>query len=160
MGGNMKIELKPQFDFDSKYEKVELETSESGILVNADGEKLKEGDVIQYRTNSQGAIDKITVLFEIKDKETEFKTTSGDMELIYGKVERKFADSINVSVNGGTVENYSLKGVKVVSVDTDKIANIVSISDAGEIQKFDELSPRRVLIRVYDHTVQEIVIVK
>lgn len=141
-------------------EKVEIETAESGILVNADGEKLKEGDVIQYRTNSQGAIDKITVLFQVKDKATEFKTTSGDMELIYGKVERKFADSINVSVNGGAVENYSLKDVKVVSVDTDKIANIVSVSDAGEIQKFDELSPRRVLIRVYDHQVMEIVIVK
>jgi len=141
-------------------EKVELETAESGILVNGDGVKLKEGDVIQYRTNSQGAIDKITVLFEVKNKATEFKTTQGDMELIYGKVERKFADSINVSVNGGTVENYSLNDVKVISVDTDKAVNMVTVSDAGEIQKFDELSPRRVLIRVYDHKVMEIVIVK
>ena len=141
-------------------EMVEVETAEKDILVNSDGKALQEGDVIQYRTNSAGAIDKISVLFEVKNKETEFKTVSGDMELIYGKVERKFADSINVSVNGGAVENYSLSNVKVVSVDTEKTTNIVTVSDAGEIQKFDELSPRRVLIRVYDHVVQEIVIVK
>lgn len=139
---------------------VEIETAESGILVNGDGEALKVGDVIQYRTNAQGAIDKITVLFQVANKATEFKTTSGDMELIYGKVEKKFADSINVSVNGGEVSNYSLKDVKVIAVDTANDSNSVTISDAGEIQKFDELSPRRVLIRVYDHKVMEIVIVK
>lgn len=141
-------------------EMIELETAESGLLVNASGESLQEGDVIQYRTNSAGAIDKITVLFEVKNKASEFKSTTGDMELIYGKVERKFADSINVSVNGGTVENYSLANAKIVSVDTEKTTNVVTIADAGEIQKFDELSPRRVLIRVYDHEVCEIVIVK
>lgn len=141
-------------------EEISIETAESNLLVNGDGDALQIGDVIQYRTNASGAIDKISVLFEVKNKATEFKTTSGDMELIYGKVERKFADSINVSVNGGAVENYSLKDVKVVSVDTENTINGVTISDAGEIQKYDELSPRRVLIRVYDHVVREIVIIK
>ena len=140
--------------------RIELETAESNTLVNASGEKLQTGDIIQYRTNSSGAIDKISVLFEVKDKAAEFKKTDGDMDLIYGKVERKFANSINVTVNNGAVENYSLDNVKVVSVDTEKTNNSVTVSDAGDIQKYDELSPRRVFIRIYDHVVKEIVIIK
>lgn len=140
--------------------RIELETAESNTLVNASGEKLQTGDIIQYRTNSSGAIDKISVLFEVKDKAAEFKKTDGDMDLIYGKVERKFANSINVTVNNGAVENYSLENVKVVSVDTEKTNNSVTVSDAGDIQKYDELSPRRVFIRIYDHVVKEIVIIK
>lgn len=155
----------------SKGEKVEkvyvaydgemtfFETSESGILVNEDGETLKAGDIIQFRTNSNGAIDKITVLFEVDEKSTEFTKTEGDMSLYYGKVEKKFSDSINVSVNG-TTENISVKDAKVVMVDTSKTTNIVSVVSSGDIQKYDELSPRRVFVRIYDDVVREIVIVK
>ncbi len=139
---------------------IALETSEKGILVNKDGQQLKSGDIIQFRTNSQGAIDRITVLFEVKDKATEFTTTDGDMRLIYGKVDRKFASSINVTVNGGAVENFSLDGVKVVSVDTTKSSNQVKLADAGDIQKYDAKSPRLVFIREYKDQVQEIVIVR
>ncbi len=137
-----------------------FETSESGVLVNKDGEALKVGDVIQFRTNSQGAIDKVTVLFEVKDKDTEFKSENGDMKLYYGKVEKKFASSINVSVNNGAIENFSIGNAKVVSIDTTKASNVVTIASAGDIQKYDELSPRKVLIRVYDDVVQEVIIVR
>ena len=41
MGGNMKIELKPQFDFDSKYEKVELEILKPTDEVDARLEKIE-----------------------------------------------------------------------------------------------------------------------
>ncbi len=139
---------------------IALETSEKGILVNENGEQLKAGDIIQFRTNSQGAIDRITVLFEAKDKATEFQKTDGDMRLTYGKVDRKFATSINVTVNGGNVENFSLEGVKVISVDTTKSSNQVKLADAGDIQKYDAKSPRLVFIREYKDQVQEIVIVR
>ncbi len=139
---------------------IALETAEKGILVNGEGEQLKAGDVIQFRTNSQGAIDKITVLFEVANKATEFSKTDGDMRLIYGKVDRKFASSINVTVNGGSVENFALDGVKVVSVDTTKSSTQVKLADAGDIQKYDAKSPRLVLIREYKDQVQEIVIVR
>ncbi len=139
---------------------IALETSEKGILVNAAGKALKAGDIIQFRTNSQGVIDRISVLFEVDDKGTEFSRTDGDMRLIYGKVDRKFASSINVTVNGGAVENFSLEGVKVISVDTTKSSNKVQLADAGDIQKYDAKSPRLVFIREYKDQVQEIVIVR
>ena len=139
---------------------IALETSEKGILVNGEGTQLKAGDVIQFRTNSQGVIDKISVLFEVDDKATEFTKTDGDMRLVYGKVDRKFASSINVTVNGGSVENFSLDGVKVVSVDTTKSSTQVKLADAGDIQKYDAKSPRLVLIREYKDQVCEIVIVR
>ena len=141
-------------------EMVSFETSEAGILVNKDGAALVPGDVIQFRTNSQGAIDKINVLFEVKNKGTEFTKEDGDMKLYYGKVEKKFASSINVSVDGGAVENFSIANAKVVSVDTTKSSNIVSLASAGDIQKYDELSPRKVFVRVYDDVVQEVIIVR
>lgn len=139
---------------------IALETAEKGLLVNESGNQLKAGDIIQFRTNAQGAIDKITVLFQVKDKATEFSKTEGDMRLTYGKVDRKFASSINVTVNGGAVENFSLDGVKVISVDTTKTSNQVKLADAGDIQKYDAKSPRLVFIREYKDQVQEIVIVK
>lgn len=139
---------------------IAMETSEKGILVNEAGEQLKAGDIIQFRTNAQGAIDRITVLFEVKNKGTEFTSTDGDMRLVYGKVDRKFASSINVTVNSGAVENFSLDGVKVISVDTTKSSNQVKLADAGDIQKYDAKSPRLVFIREYKDQVQEIVIVR
>lgn len=140
-------------------EMTSFETSEAGVLVNEEGKQLSNGDIIQFRTNSSGAIDKITVLFEVKNKGTEFTKTDGDMSIYYGRVEKKFSDSINLSVNG-KIENFSIKDAKVVSVDTEKTSNTVSIASAGDIQKYDELSPRRVFVRVYDDVVQEIIIVK
>ena len=141
-------------------EMVTFETSEAGVLVNEEGKALSVGDVIQFRTNSSGAIDKVSVLFEVKNKDTEFTKEDGDMKLYYGKVEKKFASSINVSVNGGNIENFSIANAKVVSVDTTKSANVVTLASSGDIQKYDELSPRKVFVRVYDDVVQEVIIVR
>ncbi len=140
-------------------EMTSFETSESGILVNESGNALKAGDIIQFKKNANGAIDKISVLFEASNKETEFTKTDGDMTLYYGKVEKKFSDSINLSVNGKT-ENLYVKDAKVVLADTTKSSNTVSIATLGDIQKYDELSPERVLVRVYDDVVREVIIVK
>lgn len=140
-------------------EMTSFETSESGILVNESGNALKAGDIIQFKKNANGAIDKISVLFEASNKETEFTKTDGDMTLYYGKVEKKFSDSINLSVNGKT-ENLYVKDAKVVLADTTKSSNTVSIATLGDIQKYDKLSPERVLVRVYDDVVREVIIVK
>ncbi len=139
---------------------IAMETSEKGVLVNEEGNQLKPGDIIQFRTNAQGAIDRISVLFEVKDKGTEFSKTEGDMRLTYGKVDRKFASSMNVTVNGGQVENFMLNSVKVISVDTTKTSNQVKLADAGDIQKYDAKSPRLVFIREYKDQVQEVVIIR
>ena len=145
-------------------EMIEIETATAGVLVNEDGEALKAGDIIQYRTNAQGAIDKIRVLFEAKDKTEQFMMpedgSKAELRIVYGQVDKKFANSINVSVNGSNPENFVIDGAKVISVDTSKSSNVVSLATAGDIQRYDALSPRLVFLRIYKDEVKEVVIVK
>lgn len=140
---------------------ISINTSEKGILVNEEGEALVEGDVIQFRQNTKGEIDKVKVLLSVSDKETE-KTDSSvkDLVTVYGKVEKKFTTSMNVSVNNADVENFSFDGAKIYVVDTNKPRNKVSIGDAGDIAKFDEQDPSRVFLKIYKDVVQEVVVVK
>ncbi len=136
-------------------------TSEEGILVNESSEQLKAGDIIQLKTNANGEIESIRVLFEIDNKATEAKTTvSEDLMTVYGKVTKKFTNSINVTVNGGTVENYSTVGAKVYEVNSSKTTNPIKVAEAGDITQYDELDVSRVFIRIYKDEVKEIVIVR
>ncbi len=142
-------------------EKKTLSTTDEGILVNGDGEQLKAGDIIQVKTNAKGEIESIRVLFEIADKETEAKTTvADDLITVYGKVVKKFANSINVSVNGGAVENYATSGATVYEVNTTKTTNPVRVAEAGDITQYDELDVSRVFLRIYKDEVKEIIIVR
>lgn len=83
-----------------------------------------------------------------------------DLVTVYGKVEKKFTTSMNVSVNNADVENFSFDGAKIYVVDTNKPRNKVSIGDAGDIAKFDEQDPSRVFLKIYKDVVQEVVVVK
>lgn len=142
-------------------EKVSFEAEDSGLLVNEDGEQLKTGDVIQVRTNAKGKIQSIRVLFEVADKATEKSTViADDLQIVYGKVVKKFADSVNVTVNGGAVTNYGITNATVYEVNTSKSANAIKAVTPGDIPQYDELDESRVLIRVYKDEVKEIVIVK
>lgn len=142
-------------------EKVSFETEETGILVNEDGDALKTGDVIQVRTNAKGQIQSIRVLFEAADKATESLTSiSDDLQIVYGKVTKKFANSINVTVNGGAVTNYAISDATVYELNTAKASNAIKVVTPGDIPQYDELDESRVLIRVYKDAVKEIVIVK
>ena len=134
---------------------------ETGILVNEDGDALKTGDVIQVRTNAKGQIQSIRVLFEAADKATESLTSiSDDLQIVYGKVTKKFANSINVTVNGGAVTNYAISDATVYELNTAKASNAIKVVTPGDIPQYDELDESRVLIRVYKDAVKEIVIVK
>ena len=136
-------------------------TTEDGILVNESDEQLKAGDIVQLKTNANGEIESIRVLFEAANKGTEAKTTvSEDLVTVYGKVTKKFTNSINVSVNGGAVENYSTDGVTVYEFNSDKTTNPVKVAEAGDITQYDELDVSRVFIRIYKDEVKEMVIVK
>ncbi len=142
-------------------EKKTFSTTEEGILVNGDSEQLKAGDIIQIKTNSKGEIESIRVLFEVDDKATEVKTTvAEDLITVYGKVVKKFTNSINVSVNGGAVENYSTQGATVYEVNTAKTTNPVRVAEAGDITQYDELDVSRVFLRIYKDEVKEIIIVR
>ena len=137
-------------------------SDEMGVFVKEDDSTpLQTGDVIQFKLNSRGEIDAIDVLFDSSDMETEFRTESEDgLETVYGKVEKKFSNSINVSVEGESSANYSLNGAVVYKYDSKKSTNKVTLAEAGEISKYDEADPQRVFIRIYKDEVKEIVIVR
>lgn len=144
-------------------EKIEILTEDTDILVKNGSEKLQPGDIIQYTTNAKGEINKITVLFDINAKDTEFYASYGsadEMAIVYGKVTKKFASSVNVSVDGGSAINYNLANATVYKFDTTR-NNRLTITDAGEIAKWEEgANEQRVFIRIYKDEVKEVVIVE
>ena len=136
-------------------------TAEEGVLVNGEGERLSAGDILQLKTNAKGEIEDIRILFEISTKDTEAKTEiDEDLVTVYGKVMKKFANSINVSVDGGEVENYAISGATVYEFDSSKTKEPVSVAEIGDITQYDELDESRVFIRIYKDQVKEIVIVR
>ncbi len=144
-------------------EKLELITEDTSVLEH-EGSLVEQGDIIQYRVNSAGEIEKINVLFEAakaNEKDT-FKTTvdeRNDIELVYGIVNKKFSGSINVQ-NANGISNYSTEGANVYLFDAEKTKNQVTVVDASEIGKYDDADPTAVFIRVVESEVKEIVIVK
>ncbi len=145
-------------------EYVSLFTSEDDILVKTEGEKkvsLKQGDIIQYKTNASGEIDGITVLFDIANKETEKEVNHSDkMTTLYGKVTKKFSNSFNLQVADGSVQNFSFGDAVIYRVDTTKSTKQITVGDSSDISKYDESTNERVFVRIYDNVVQEIVVVK
>ena len=146
---------------DGEEKQILAETS--GLLVKGeDNKKLETGDIIQYKTNDKGEIVKIRVLFDIATKATEKNETPvEDLEIVYGKVVKKFTNSINVTVNDGAVRNIVIPSdVKVYSVDTTQTKNKVTVATTGDIQAYDADEGNRVFVRIYDEVVKEIVVIK
>ncbi len=142
-------------------EKKSFVTAEDGILVNAEGEKLQPGDIIQMKTNAKGEIENIRVLFESANMQTESaQVIDEDLVTVYGKVTKKFTNSVNVSVNGGTVVNYRTDNAKVYEFNSKKTTNPIKVAEAGDIPQYDEMDESRVFIRIYKDEVKEIVIVR
>lgn len=143
--------------------KIEIMAEDEGILVKGNEEKtLEAGDIIQYVTNADGEITNIRVLFDIDSKNTEAEVQAAEnLKTVYGKVTKKFANSVNVSVNGGEVKNYELSSdVTVYSVDTKLSKNNVSSAGLGDIQAYDEDEGNRLFLKIYKDTVTEVVIIK
>lgn len=142
-------------------EKKSFVTTADDILVNGEGAALQAGDIIQVKTNAKNEIESIRVLFEAKNKATEgTQTIEEDLVTVYGKVMKKFANSINVSVNGGAVANYAIDGAKVYEFNSSKTTNPIKVVEPGDIPQYDELDASRVFIRIYKDEVKEIVIVR
>ena len=141
---------------------TELDAISDSILVKGEGKKLEAGDIIQYKLNSKNEIAGIRVLFDKTAKSTEFiAEPDEDMHIVYGKVTKKFSDSVNVSVNDESVVNYSIgEGVNVYSVDTQSTRKPVSTASIDDISIYDEDEGNRIFIKIIDQTVKEIVIVK
>ncbi len=143
-----------------KGESVSFLGSRAGIFVTEGGSKLAVGDIIQFKTNIRGEIDTVSVLLDASDS-TEFKTESEDgLVTIHGKVMKKFTNSVNVSVNGGEVDNYTLNNVTIYKYDSEKKNSKVSVASAADITKYDEADGQTLFIRIYKDEVKEMVIIK
>lgn len=142
--------------------KIELQTSEKGLLVKGEAKKaLEKGDIIQYKTNAKGEISTIRVLLDISTKSTQFSAEPAkDMNIIYGRVNAKFASSMNIKVNDGAEQNIVFGDAKIYVVDNTRTNNIVVEGTTGDIQKYDSADPYHVFVKIYKDVVQEIIVVK
>lgn len=126
-----------------------------------DRKPLEQGDIIRYSTNSAGEVDRFEVLMNVSEKTAEFsKDLDSDTTIVYGKVDKKFSGSINVSVNGANTANYATAGATVYSYDSSKVDSEISVVTPDDIQKYDEADAKRVFLKIYKDEVKEIVIVK
>ncbi len=132
------------------------------IITKESGKLIKNGDIIQYKTNTNGEIASIRVLLDIEAKANEKEETPVEnLSIVYGKVTKKFTDSVNVTVNDGTVKNIQIpKDAIVYSVDSTQSKNNIEVAAFGDIQTYDEDEGNRIFIRIYKDVVQEVVIVK
>lgn len=142
-------------------EKV-LFTNEEGVLVKGD-KALKTGDLIQYKTNAAGEIVSVRVLMDIDTRATEFaKELSDNLDIVYGRVTKKFSDSINVTAGETSNVNYKISDeVKIYEVDTTSGSKTnVTIASKGDIAVFDEDEGNRIFLKLYKDAVVEAVIIK
>ncbi len=139
---------------------VELTATDTTIFVKGDNKKLEQGDIFQYSTNAKGEVDNITLLFDSDAMTTEFTNEiSTDLTTVYGRVTKKFADSVNVSVNG-SVRNYSTADALVYEYNSQRKTGNISVVTAGDIEVFEEGNEVRVFIKIFEDQVTEIVIVR
>ncbi len=140
--------------------RVELMSSDKTVFTKSGDTKLDRGDIFQYSTNAKGEVDKITLLFDSADKTTEFsKNISADLDTVYGRVTKKFAESVNVSVNG-TVQNYSTRDVIVYEYNSTSKNNNVNVVTSGDIEVFEEGNEVRLFIKISEDKPTEMVIIR
>lgn len=134
----------------------------TNVLVKHGDQKLEEGDIIQYKTNSDGEIISVRLLFDIKSKDTETEQNPvKNLSTVYGKVQKKFDTSMNVTVNNGNAYNVLIpEECKIYSIDTTQSKNKVTTATVDDILAFDEDDNNRVFITFYEDDVKEIFIVK
>ena len=140
---------------------VSVYAENENVLVKG-GNKLEMGDIIQYKTNSDDEIVSVRLLLDINDKDNEMiASPDKDLETVYGKVTKKFTNSINVTVNGGSAANYAIPSdVTVYSVDMTKSKNNILTAKVSDIEVYDKDENNRVFLKIYDDVVEEIVIIK
>lgn len=141
---------------------VTLYAADDTILVKEDGKKLAAGDLIQYKTDADGNIAGIRVLFDASAKDEEFtESPENDLTVVYGKVTKRFSDSFNVTVDDGEAVNYSINDNTLVYIaDTSKSKHSIKAATFDDVTAYDEDENNRVFIRIYDDSVKEIVVVK
>lgn len=139
---------------------VTLTSKNSTTFKKESGKYIKEGDIIQLRTNAEGVVDTIKVLFDSEAQISEGKTKiSDDLSTIYGKVIKKFSDSVNIQTGSGTPENYEISKATVYVYNKSLNKNKLSVGDIADIERYDD-NGGKVFMRIYKDEVKEIVVIK
>ena len=136
--------------------------AEDSTILKKGDKKLEKGDIIQFKTNADGEIASIRVLMDISTKATEAENTpADDLKTVYGKVTKKFSDSINVTVNDSSTVNYQIPSeADVYSINTKASRNTIEVVTRGDIQSYDSDEGNRVFLKLYKGVVTEAVIIK
>lgn len=138
------------------YDKTILRKTTKGTSTTL----LEKGDIIQYRTNSAGEIDGITLLFDSRAKNTEFMNNiTDDLTTVYGKVTKKFSGSVNVSVNS-EIRNFATGDAIVYLYDSSRNTSNIQVVSASDIEIYEEGNEARLFLRIYQDQVKEMVIVR
>lgn len=142
---------------------IDILAADKTILVkpsNGSSTPLKKGDIIQYRLNTAGEIDGITLLFDSAAKDTEFSTdVATNLTCVYGKVTKKFSGSINMSVNG-EIRNYATGDATVYLYDSSRTNGNIQVVSAADIEIYEEGNEARLFLKIYEDQVEEMVIVR
>ncbi len=140
--------------------RTELMSTDKSVFIKSGDQRVEQGDIFQYSTNAKGEVDNITMLFDIDAKTTEFtKNISTDLTVVYGRVTKKFQDSVNVSVNG-SVRNYSTRDALVYEYNSLGQTGSVGTVTAGDIEVFEEGNEVRLFIKLAEDKVTEMVIIR
>ena len=113
--------------------------------------KLSAGDIIQYKKNARGEIDKVKVLFDSRDKnnaevEKHIAFAGTEMETVIGKITKKFTNSINIQTSNILETNYNIENATVYSYDYSKPQNSqVTVVDSTYLTKYDRVMPEKYL---------------
>lgn len=139
---------------------VTLSSKDESTFVKSSGKLIGEGDIIQYRTNAEGVIDTITVLFDAAASNEEAKNTiSENLTTVYGRVTKKFSDSVNVQIGSATAENYEISNATVYVYESKLSKNKIKVGDISDIDRYEN-DGGKVFMRIYKSEVKEVVVIK
>ena len=144
----------------SAGKEISLICEDESIIKKENGSRITRGDIVQFRTNSGGDIDAMKVLFDISQKDTESKTEhSQELTTVYGRIIKKFSDSVNVQIGEGKAENYSTEKALIYVYDSKLSNKSISLGDASDLQSYEN-DGGRVFLKIYKDEVKEIVVIK
>ncbi len=141
---------------------VDILAADKSVLRKDEGgiTPLSKGDIIQYRLNADGEIDSINLLFDSRAKTSEFITeVTTDLTTVYGRVTKKFAGSINMTINGA-IHNFATGDALVYLYDSTRPKADIQVVSPADIEIYEEGNEARLFVKIFDDVVQEMVIIK
>ena len=139
---------------------ISLTAKNDSVLKKEGNKLLSEGDIIQFRQDADGNIDAVTLLFDMKKEQSEAKTKISDkLTTFYGRVIKKFSDSVNVQAGSEKAENFVTEGVRVYVYEKALSKNKIKTGDISDVERYEN-NGGKVFMRIYKDEVKEIVVIK